>query len=130
MLDKIDHVAIAVQSLEEVGALLTVLGASFVGEETVSDQHVDVAFYELGGARIELIKPREQAEHLARFLGDKKAALHHIAFRSDDIEQELERLQGLGFRCVDATPRPGAHGCRVAFLHPKSTCDILVELCQ
>lgn len=123
----IDHVAVAVQSIAESGPVFELLtGEPLSVAETLPAQGVRVAFV---GA-LELIEPLGPDTTVGRFLDRKGQALHHIAYRSDDLERDLARLDAAGIRLIDRTPRTGANGHRVAFLHPSSTGGVLVELVE
>lgn len=124
---ELDHVAIAVSSLEESVALFQLLtGHAPSPPETLEAQGVRVAFC---GA-VELLEPLGPGTTVGRFLANRGPALHHIAYRTSDIQGELDRLAARGVELIDRSPRPGARGHQVAFLHPRSTGGILVELVQ
>lgn len=124
---ELDHVAIAVSSLEESVALFQLItGHAGSPPETLEAQGVRVAFC---GA-VELLEPLGPDTTVGRFLAKRGPALHHIAYRTPDIQGELDRLAARGVELIDRSPRPGARGHRVAFLHPRSTGGILVELVQ
>jgi len=123
----LDHVAVAVSSLEEACRLLQLLtGRPCSPPEAVEAQGVRVAF---SGA-VELLEPLDPRSPVGRFLERRGPGLHHIAFRVPDLEEALERLKAEGVELVDAEPRPGSRGHRVAFLHPRSTGGVLVELVE
>lgn len=127
----LDHIAIAVPSISAAlptFELLANAGGSPI--ERVEAQHVDVAFVGSGGARIELLQPTSSDSTVQKFLDRRGAGLHHIAYRVPDIEAALAELSARGIRLIDETPRPGAGGHRVAFLHPHSTQGVLVELVE
>jgi methylmalonyl-CoA epimerase len=127
----IDHVAIVVADLDATIALYTqTLGFSEVYREIVADQGIEAVGLRSGDAIIELLRPLDDASPIARFRGDAPTKLHHTAYRVADITAELARLKSLGIRLIDETPRKGAHGNTIAFLHPKSTAGVLIELCQ
>lgn len=127
----IDHIAIVVADLDATLALYTqTLGFSFVYRETIADQGVEAVGLRSGEAVIELLRPLDESSPIAAFRGSAASKLHHTAYRVADIVAELARLRAAGVRLIDETPRPGAHGNRIAFLHPKSTGGVLVELCQ
>ena len=127
----LDHVAIVVEDLEATLALYTtVLGFEQVYRETISDQGVEAVGLRTGDAVIELLRPLDPGSAVARFRGDAATKLHHTAYRVDDLRGELERLRAAGVRLIDEQPRRGAHGNLIAFLHPKSTGGVLIELCQ
>jgi len=127
----LDHVAIVVADLEATIAFYTqTLGFSEVYREVVADQGVEAVGLRAGESVIELLRPLDDASPIARFRGDAPAKLHHTAYRVADVAAELARLRALGIRLIDETPRRGAHGNTIAFLHPKSTGGVLIELCQ
>jgi methylmalonyl-CoA/ethylmalonyl-CoA epimerase len=127
----IDHVAIVVRDLDATLALyLDTLGFEQVYREIVADQGIEAVGLRAGGSVIELLRPLSEESPIAKFRGDAATKLHHTAYRVGDIEAELERLRGSGVRLIDEKPRRGAHGNTIAFLHPKSTGGVLIELCQ
>jgi methylmalonyl-CoA epimerase len=127
----IDHVAIVVKDLEAALRLYTqTLGFSEVYRETVADQGVEAVGLRSGDAIIELLRPLDEASPIARYRGDAETKLHHTAYRVGDVRAELRRLHEAGIRLIDQEPRRGAHGNTIAFLHPKSTGGVLIELCQ
>ena len=128
---RVDHVAIAVRDLEgALGFYRDVLGLPVGGVERVEDQAVDVAFVGEEPGRIELISPFKPDTGVARFLDKKGEGLHHVAVRVHDIDAALEQLKAKGVVLIDAEPRTGAHGTRVAFVHPKAARGVLLELVQ
>ena len=127
----IDHVAIVVGDLEAtLRFYVETLGFSQLYRETIADQGVEAVGLSGGETVIELLRPLDENSPIARFRGDAATKLHHIAYRVADIRSELTRLKADGVRLIDETPRRGAHGNTIAFLHPKSTGGVLVELCQ
>jgi methylmalonyl-CoA epimerase len=127
----IDHIAIVVADLEATLLLYTqTLGFSIVYRETIADQGVEAVGLRSGDAIIELLRPLDDASPVALFRGSAPTKLHHTAYRVGDIVAELARLRAAGVRLIDETPRQGAHGNTIAFLHPKSTGGVLIELCQ
>jgi len=127
----IDHIAIVVGDLEATIAFYTqTLGFSEIYRETITDQGVEAVGLRTGDAVIELLRPLDPASPIAAFRGDAPTKLHHTAYRVNDIAAELARLKAAGIRLIDETPRKGAHGNTIAFLHPKSTGGVLIELCQ
>ncbi|HEX3865317.1 MAG TPA: methylmalonyl-CoA epimerase [Gemmatimonadaceae bacterium] len=127
----IDHVAIVVADLEAAIALYTqTLGFTEVYREIVADQGVEAVGLRTGDAVIELLRPLDPDSAIAKFRGDAATKLHHTAYRVSDIAAELARLKARGVRLIDEVPRRGAHGNTIAFLHPKSTGGVLIELCQ
>ena len=131
MLDKtLDHVAIVVADLAASERAYAQLGFAVRYRERVDDQGVDVVGMQAGDSTIELLKPLRTDSPLVRFLGDKPSRLHHFAYRVADIVSELSALSASGIRLIDHSPRQGAHGNLIAFVHPASTGGVLVELCQ
>jgi len=131
MTSKINHIGIAVKSLDTaIPFYRDILGMHFEGTETVAEQKVTVAFLAVGESRIELLEPTAPDSPVAKFLEKNGEGIHHIAYEVADIEQALEGLKAKGVRLIDETPRCGAHGTRIAFLHPKGTGGVLTELCQ
>lgn len=128
---KIDHIAIVVADLEATISLYTdTLGFRPVYRETIADQGVEAVGLEAGDSIIELLRPLDPESPIAKFRGDAATKLHHTAYRVDDIEAALADLKSKGVRLIDEHPRKGAHGNLIAFLHPKSTNGVLIELCQ
>lgn len=128
---KIDHVAIVVKDLEATIALYTeTLGFRPVYREIVADQGIEAVGLEAGDSIIELLRPLDESSPIAKYRGDADTRLHHTAYRVDDIEAKLADLKAKGVRLIDERPRKGAHGNLIAFLHPKSTQGVLIELCQ
>lgn len=131
MLKKINHIGIAVNSLEE--ALLLYrdhLGMTFMGIEEVAEQMVKVAMLQIGESKIELLEPTDPNSPVARFLEKNGPGIHHLAYGVEDVEQAIAKLENDGARMIDRVPRQGAHGTKIAFLHPKSSGGVLTELCQ
>ena len=127
----IDHVAIVVADLDAAIELYTkTLGMPQLYRETISDQGVEAVGIRTGDSVIELLRPLDEASPIAAFRGTAATKMHHIAYRVADIVAELARLRDAGVRLIDETPRTGAHGNTIAFLHPKSTGGVLTELCQ
>jgi methylmalonyl-CoA epimerase len=127
----IDHVAIVVKDLEATLRLYTqTLGFTEVYREIVADQGVEAVGLRTGDAIIELLRPLDEDSPIARYRGDAETKLHHTAYRVADIRAELRRLREAGVRLIDQEPRRGAHGNTIAFLHPKSTGGVLIELCE
>lgn len=128
---EIDHVAIVVKDLEATVRLYTrTLGFKEVYREVIYDQGVEAVGLGAGGSFVELLLPLDETSPVARFRGDAPTKLHHTAYRVDDIEARLAQLSAAGVRLIDEHPRRGAHGNLVAFLHPKATGGVLIELCQ
>lgn len=128
---QIDHIAIVVRNLETTLALYTqTLGFKQIYRETIADQGVEAVGLQAGDSVIELLRPLDPESPIARFRGESETRLHHTAYRVNDIVAELARLKSAGVRLIDEAPRKGAHGNLIAFLHPKSTAGVLIELCQ
>ena len=128
---KIDHIAIVVRDLDAAIALYTqTLGFAPVYRETIADQGVEAVGLQAGDSIIELLRPLDEESAIAKFRGDSATKLHHTAYRVDNIEASLADLRSKGVRLIDEHPRKGAHGNLIAFLHPKSTGGVLIELCQ
>ena len=131
MIKKIEHLGIAVNSLDEAIPLYErLLQITCYKTESVSSEGVNTAFFQIGEAKIELLEASNQNSPIAKFLSKRGEGFHHVAFEVDDIEEELARLQKLDFILLHLSPKEGADNKRVAFLHPKSTMGMLIELCQ
>ncbi|MBV8066780.1 MAG: methylmalonyl-CoA epimerase [Candidatus Eremiobacteraeota bacterium] len=127
----IDHVAIVVKDLDATVRFYTqTLGFKEVFREVVYDQGVETVGLKAGESFVELLLPLDESSPVARYRGDADAKLHHTAYRVADIETKLAELKAAGVRLIDERPRKGAHGALIAFLHPKATGGVLVELCQ
>ena len=127
----VDHLGIAVKSLEAGKAFYGgTLGLPLVFEEEVETEKVKVAAYQVGETRIELLESTDPDGPIGRFVAKRGGGLHHVCYTVKDIEKTLEALKSRGIEPVGPAPRPGAHGCQVAFLHPKDTGGILTELSQ
>ena len=128
---RIDHLGIAVHSLEEASRFYRdVLGWICEGSEEIPDQKVRVVFFQVGEVRIELLEPTTDDSPIARFLERRGPGLHHVAYRVEDLPATLAALKSAGVQLIDKTPRQGAQGMRIAFVHPKSTAGVLTEFCQ
>jgi len=131
MIKHIEHIGIAVENIEE--ALKTyenLLGVSCYKTEIVESELVRTAFLKIGDSKIELLEAMDPISPIGKFLEKKGEGFHHIAFEVDDIHAEIKRLRSLGFEMIHETPKPGADNKLIAFLHPKSTQKLLVEICQ
>lgn len=129
MIKKIDHIGIAVKSIEKTSELFSnILGLKVAGEEIIEEQKVKVAFLLLGDSELELLESTSPDGPVARFIEKKGEGIQHIAFRVDNLEKILEKLKEDGVRLIDEKPRYGAGGTKIAFLHPESTNGILIEL--
>ena len=128
---KIDHLGIAVNETE-VGKIFwqQILGLEDKGSETIEEQKVKTTFFPVGESKVELLESTSADGPVAKFLEKKGEGIHHVAFRVENIEAALEELKEKGVKLIDQTPRIGAGGAKIAFLHPKATHGILVELCE
>jgi methylmalonyl-CoA/ethylmalonyl-CoA epimerase len=127
----INHIGIAVRSIEAQRPFYEeTLGAVYEGTEEVADQKVRVGFFRVGDVRLELLEPSDSSSTIATFIEKKGEGLHHVAYTVEDIEARIAELKQTGVRMIDQSPRPGAHHTRIAFVHPKSSCNILTELCE
>ena len=128
---KIDHLGIAVPNLEEaLKFYLGALGLKVTGEEIVAEQKVKVVFLPTGDSEFELLESTDPEGPIAKFIEKKGAGMQHVALRVENIDAALEELKAKGIQLIDQKPRYGAGGARIAFLHPKSTGGILLELCE
>lgn len=128
---EIDHVAIVVGDLAKTLDLYTnTLGFTEIYREMLPDQGVEAIGLQAGASVIEILRPLSDDSPVARYRGGAESKLHHTAYRVADLRAELARLKAAGVRLIDEEPRRGAHGNLIAFLHPKSTGGVLVELCQ
>ena len=131
MLQKIDHLGIAVRSIDETRKFYEeVLGLPCEGEETVESQKVKTAFFAVGEVHIELLEPTSEESPVAQFLEKNGEGIHHVAYKTDDIEGQIKQAREGGARLIHETPIKGAGGKLVAFLHPKSTHGVLTEFCS
>ena len=131
MVDKIDHLGIAVHSIAQARIFYEkVLGLSCERIEEVASQKVRTAFFTIGDTHIELLEPTEPDSPVARFLDKHGEGIHHIGYLSNDIEQELDRARENGIQLINEEPVAGAGGKLIAFLHPKSTHGVLTEICS
>jgi len=128
---KVDHIGIAVKSIEEAKKFWEgVLGVELTGEEVVQEQKVKVGFLPMGESEVELLESTEPDGPIAKFIEAKGEGIQHVAFRVDDIEKTLADLKAKGVRLIDEKPRYGAGGAKIAFVHPKVTFGTLIELCE
>jgi methylmalonyl-CoA epimerase len=131
MLSTIDHIGVAVEDLDSTLALYRdSLGMPLVHRETVAEQGVDAALLDVGDGHVELLAPLGPETAVGKFLARRGPGLHHVAYRVHDLEQTLRLLAASGLRLIDARPRAGIRGSRVAFVHPASTGGVLTELVQ
>lgn len=130
-LGPVDHIGIAVADLEEGKRLYgEVFGLKLVFEEEVPTERVRVAGFDGGGMRLELLESTDPDGPIGRFVAKRGQGIHHVCYRVDDVAATLKHLQAQGLRTLDDKPRPGAGGCQVAFVHPKSAGGVLVEISQ
>ena len=128
---KIDHIGVAVDSMDEGKAFWAdALGLGFEGIETVEEQKVNTGFFPIGESEVELLESTSPDGPVAKFIEKKGQGIQHVAFRVENIEEALKELKEKGRKLIDETPRKGAGGAKIAFLHPKSTKGVLVELCE
>lgn len=128
---KVDHIGIAVKRIDEAGSFYKgLLGLAFAGSETVSEQKVTTAFFPVGDTEIELLESTSPDGAIAKYIESRGEGIQHIALRVESLEEALAELKAKGVRLIDEKPRRGAGGAKIAFLHPKSTFGVLVELCE
>ena len=127
---KVDHIGIAVRNLAESAKLYDLLGIEPAGMEEVAEQKVKVAFYPLGDTEIELLESTSPDGPIAKYLEKNGEGIQHLALRVDNLEAALSELKAKGVRLIDEKPRYGAGGAKIAFIHPKSTGGILLELSE
>jgi methylmalonyl-CoA epimerase len=125
----LDHIGIAVRSLD-AATIYQDLGLEIDHVEIVHTQKVRTAFLSAGDANLELLEPTSPDSPIARFIEKRGEGIHHICLRVDDLESHLAALQAKGYRLINEHPVPGAHGCRVAFLHPSAGNGVLIELSE
>ncbi len=131
MLNKIEHIGIAVKDLENSNALFAKLfGRNHYKIEQVLSEGVDTSFFQLGESKIELLSASSPESPIAKFIEKKGEGIHHIAFEVTDIVAEMKRLEGEGFKLLNEKPKKGADNKLICFVHPKSANGVLVELCQ
>ncbi len=131
MINKIEHLGIAVRSLANSNELIAkLLGVEAYKQESVQDESVTTSFFQLGETKLELLEAIGGEGAIGKFIEKRGEGIHHIAFDVTDIEGELSRLEDLGFELINRNPKPGADGKKIAFLHPRSTNGILIELCE
>ena len=131
MIQALDHIGIAVHSLDEAVVFYRdALGLTASPVEEISSQEVRTVFFDLQGVRIELLEPTSPDSPIGRFLAKNGPGIHHLALRTDDINHQLNQASSAGCRLINATPFIGAGEKSVAFLHPKSCFGVLIELCQ
>lgn len=128
---KLEHIGIAVKDIAASNELFEALfNSPHYKIEDVESEGVKTSFFQVGESKIELLEATNKDSAIAKFIEKKGEGIHHLAFEVEDIDFEIERLSGLGFQLIHQTPKDGADNKRIAFLHPKSTNSVLVELCQ
>ncbi len=131
MINKIDHIGIAVESIDAAREIYEkALGLSYISTEEVPEQKVKVAFFKAGEVNIELLEPISPESPIAKFLEKKGPGIHHLAFATDGILDQISQVEAAGCKMINKEPTKGAHDKQVAFIHPKSTLGVLTELCQ
>jgi methylmalonyl-CoA/ethylmalonyl-CoA epimerase len=125
----LDHIGIAVKSID-AAQIYAAMGLTVDHVEVVGTQGVKTAFISVGDSNIELLEPTGPESTVAKFIEKRGEGIHHLCFRVDDIEAQLAALQAKGYRLINEAPVPGAHGCRVAFLHPSAGNGVLIELSE
>ncbi len=127
----IEHIGIAVKNMQKAIAFYEeILGLKCYKIEEVKDQKVKTAFFKLGDTKIELLEPTSDDSPVAKFIEKRGEGIHHLAFAVKNIEKQLEEAGSKGVQLIDRKPRRGAEGLDIAFLHPKSTFGVLMELCE
>lgn len=130
-MEKIEHIGIAVKSLKDSNEMYTkLLGTAPYKTEAVASEGVNTSFFKMGASKIELLEATQDDSPIAKFLEKRGEGVHHIAYAVDDIRSEMKRLKDEGFHLLNEEPKKGADNKWVAFLHPKSTGGVLIELCQ
>lgn len=131
MITKIAHLGIAVKDLEAAKRFYQdVLGLTCTGEEEVPSQKAKTAFFPVGEVNIELLESTDPEGPIAKAIEKRGEGIHHLAYEVEDIEAALAAMKEKGVRLIDEEPREGAHGAKIAFIHPKATLGVLVELCE
>lgn len=131
MIKRIEHLGIAVENLNaSVAVFEKILGVKAYKEEAVLSESVRTVFFQVGESKIELLEATDPSSAIAKFLQNNRQGFHHVAFEVDDLEFEIARLLQENFDLIHKTPKDGADNKRIAFLHPRSTSGLLIELCQ
>ncbi|MDR2520346.1 MAG: methylmalonyl-CoA epimerase [Bacteroidales bacterium OttesenSCG-928-I14] len=130
-ISRIEHIGIAVKSIENALFFYEkILGLDCYNVEEITDQGVKTAFFRIGDTKIELLEPSSEGSVIAKFIKKRGEGVHHIAFSVSNINDVLTEMKSKGVQLIDKMPRSGAEGLLIAFLHPKTTNNILIELCQ
>jgi len=128
---KVDHIGIAAKSIDQVAPFWTVMmGLKMEGKETVEEQKATTAFFAVGNSELEILESTAPDGAIAKFIESRGEGIQHIAFRVENLEEALKELKEKGVRLIDEKPRRGSGGGRIAFIHPKSTNGVLLELCE
>jgi len=128
---QLDHIGIAVKSIAEAGKFYTdILGLTIDDIENVADQKVNVAFLPITGSEVELLESTEPDGPVAKYIDSRGEGVQHMAFRVENIEEALRELKEKGVRLIDQEPRRGAGGAKIAFIHPKESNGVLIEICE
>lgn len=128
---KLEHIGIAIKNLDTANQLFKDLfDTPHYKVEAVESEGVKTSFFRVGNVKVELLEASNENSAIAKFIEKRGEGIHHLAFEVEDIDKELERLSAKGFELIHQTPKDGADNKRIAFLHPKSTNGVLVELCQ
>jgi methylmalonyl-CoA/ethylmalonyl-CoA epimerase len=131
LVNKIDHIGIAVHSIEKALPFYTdILNLTLLGIEEVESEKVKIAFLKIGESKLELLEPMSKESAIANFLEKRGEGIHHIALAVDSIQDRIDEIKEKGIRMINDTPKPGAGGAMVAFMHPKSTGGVLFEYCE
>jgi methylmalonyl-CoA/ethylmalonyl-CoA epimerase len=130
-MNKIEHIGIAVKSIDLSNQIFEdILGSPAYKTERVESEGVSTSFFKVGPNKIELLEATREDSPIAKFIEKKGEGIHHIAFAVDNVDAEIKRLQEKGYRLINETPKDGADNKRIAFMHPKSSNGVLIELCQ
>lgn len=130
-MNKIEHIGIAVKDIKHSTQIFEdILGSPSYKTEKVESEGVSTTFFKVGPNKIELLEATREDSPIAKFIEKKGEGIHHIAFAVDDVDAEIKRLQKKGYRLINETPKAGADNKRIAFMHPKSSNGVLIELCQ
>ena len=131
MITRVNHIGIAVKSLDkQLGFYRDILKLEYGGIEEVQDQNVRVAIFKVGEVCIELLEPTSDESPIAKFLEKRGEGMHHIAYETDNLENEIDEMKKASVKMIDNKPRLGAHSTNIAFLHPRSSGKVLTEICQ
>ena len=131
MIEKIEHIGIAVKNLDEANKIYEqVLGTRPYKMETVDSEGVNTSFFKIGESKVELLQATKDESAIAKFIAKKGEGIHHIAFAVKDIHKEIKRLKEDGYAIINESPKKGADNKLICFVHPKNTKGVLIELCQ